>query len=466
MNKFLLQMVSVAAALFIVSCGGGGGGGDSLAGGGTSGTGTGTVSGFGSVIINDIREFQVGGSTSVTIDGEPAAQSDLKIGMVVNFTVGDDANSDLTAGTANLIAAVHQVKGPVTSLSPLAVFGQPVIATGDTLLDGFSSLSDLAVGDLLEVSGFSDGLGGVQATLLERKTSVAKWKLIGTVSNLVSGTQFKLGAQMISLSGVEIKDCAGGLQNGALVEVKATADSDVASGGVLNTATSIECKSTGLAIPDDAGASIKAGVEGLIDSFSTSSKQLVVNGQTVSYSSATVFEGGVETDLALGVKVEAEGSLDTASKVLSAAKIRFRQNQVRIEAPVDETAVSAGDLTEVIGIAVSITAQTRIDSISGPGQVEVKGFADKNGQVYATEWRDKGNQDPSDIRLEGPASNPVSNTQFEVLGAVIDVSSADSVNPSVSALFNAINAGTAEVKIQHGELSAPNIILHADIELE
>ena len=106
----------------------------------------------------------------------------------------------------------------------------------------------------------------------------------------------------------------------------------------------------------------------------------VVNGQQVVTSASTVFEGGLSSDFAVGVKLEAEGPLD-ANGAIAATKISFRSN-IRIEA--DASAVTATSLT-VLGKTVAINQLTRIDN--GPvvnGHVEVRANADRNGNLIAT----------------------------------------------------------------------------------
>lgn len=457
-------IVSLWTALLIAGCGGGGGGGGGIAGGGTSGTGTGSVSGFGSVIVNDIREFQINSSTSVTLDDDPSSQSGLKIGMVVNYQVGSDVNSTITAGTASRIDAYHEIKGPVTSINPLRVMGRTVNFTGDTRLDNITNINSIAVGNLLEVSGFSDGNGGVQATLLEGKSSIAQWKLIGTVAN-VNAAGFQIGTLTIHLNGLIPTNCGSGLQNGNTVLVKSTPDVDVASGGSLDTVLSVSCVRSGLSVPAGTSTTINAAAEGLISTLNTSARTFTINGQNVAYSSTTVFERGVEADLSLGAKVEAQGTLNATTGVLTATKIRFRQTQIKIEAPINDASVTVGQPKTLIGINVQITEATQADVMTGGHQVGVNGFVDKNGVVYATEWRNKGTQNNTDVRIEGPASNPIANSRFDILGATINVN-ANLVNPNVTVLFNAIAAGTAEVAVQHGQLTPPSTVSNADIRLK
>jgi len=446
--KFIHSVAGSALLLVLAAmsgCGDGTSGGSDgdIAGGGIGGTGSGTVTGFGSVIINDTREFALGDSTQVRIDGESGGQDDLAVGMVVRFEVGEDVNDDFTTGTASIIEATHQIKGPVTSLSPLSVLGQTVTLTGDTVLDGFSAASSLVVGDQLEVSGHADASGVVRATRLELKPAgLLSWKLVG-VATAVTADGFLIGNQQVSFNGVSARDCGGALVAGDLVEVKAAPVSGFGSGDVLGSVTDIECVSGALVVSGSAVANVIAGeIEGFVSSISTADSQFVVNGQTVSFRGATVFDGGTVDDLIVGVKLEAEGRFDTQTGVLSATKIRFREARVRIEAPVASVDIVQGESLDILGVHVIATAQTRDDDDivsagSGDQQVEVRGFVDGDGNVIAEEVRQRGNSDFTDVRLRGPVTAyDQAQSEVSVLGVAVDLSVVGSLNDSGGAVLN------------------------------
>ncbi len=93
---------ALAVALSVVACGGGGGG--SSSGSSSSATVTptssvynGSISGFGSVIVNRVR-FSTVGATTVDDDGAEVRLDDLRIGMRV--TVSGTADDSTGRGTA------------------------------------------------------------------------------------------------------------------------------------------------------------------------------------------------------------------------------------------------------------------------------------------------------------------------------------------------------------------------------
>src|SRR6185369_12133899 len=99
---------------------------------------------------------------------------------------------------------------------------------------------------------------------------------------------------------------------GSLVEVK----SSVAPAGGAVTASAVQ-------LEDKLVGGDKVRAEGIVASGDVTS--FVINGQKVVTNASTLFEGGLSSDFAVGVKVEAQGPLD-ASGAIAAVKISFRSN--------------------------------------------------------------------------------------------------------------------------------------------
>lgn len=488
-NRILLRVLTMITITGLIACGDGGGG--NLASGGISGTGQGTITGFGSIIINDIREFEFDTETKFFRDGVEVTENVFMqngVGMVTRVDIGKDVSADFTSGTAVNVSADNEVKGPVTSTSPLRVLEQTVVVTGNTILDNVpgNDIANLVLGDVLEISGFSDSNNVIQATRVEFKgnnnTGALVWKLNGTASNVTAGS-FTVGNQLVSLNGVVPRDCGVSLNNGELVEVKAAQDPGFTTGGdTLDTVTDVECKVPGLGIPDNAtGTILDAEVEGIVTTITTPG-DFIVNGQRVVTNGSTVFEGGAAEDIIVGVKLEAEGDLNTNTGILTASKIRFRETRVRIEAPLNVPGGGLGSSFIIMDIITVITNPLTEDDdglVDGSGttgnqQVEVRGFVDGSGDVIATEVRERGSADLTNVRLRGPIDNIV-NPTFEILGVTVDTATAtsifdDTVIPAQSinatTFFNRVSDGTP-VQVDNGTFSSgPPIITNGDIEIE
>jgi hypothetical protein len=392
-----------------------------------AGVGKGTITGFGSVIINQQTRLEVDDNTRVRIDGDdnPSA-SDLAEGMVVVFESGTDTTNRLTGGTALSIDAVTEVKGPVTAASPLRVLGQLVVVTGDTVLADLpgGNVSSLKVGDELEVYGFRGTNGEIQASRIQLKVGgIEVWKLSGTVTS-ATASSFRIGSQTILLNGVTPRDCAGGISNGNRVEAKFMRDPGFRPGNSLASTTGVECLSGVLPTPDNPRAyRVASEMEGVVNRI-VSASRFELNGQIVELQSQTRFRNGTRDDLVTGVRLEAEGRLNTESGVLVAREIKFKGNRVRIEAPF---AGRSGSSLSLLGIPVLITAITEDEDGIASGasglQVEVRGFVDGSGQVVAESLRERGDADIRDVRLRGPASD-IDGRGFSILGIRINTETA------------------------------------------
>lgn len=138
---------------------GGGVMGDLLAGSpGIGGTGlfsSGSISGFGSVIINTITFDET--NATVLLDGVPATSADLRLGMVaeVNGTRGTVSGT----GVAQKIAVWSIAQGAVTALqsNQFTVDGRVIQTNSATVWDGIASTSQLVNGMRVTVWGLQNG---------------------------------------------------------------------------------------------------------------------------------------------------------------------------------------------------------------------------------------------------------------------------------------------------------------------
>jgi len=190
---------------FLLACGGG----ISLSGVGSGGSGIaeGSVSGFGSVIVNGV-EYDDSNAVS-TIEGadRSTSVSAVKLGQRVRVTQSKD-------GVADTIEILPQLRGPVTSDSVvngyLQVMGQSVrvVTVSDTsgtatVVEAYDGISSIAKDDSVEVHGVwtqdaSKGIAVLVASRIE--------KLAGSYETLISGqvTSVSQGKFTLNESGVVI----------------------------------------------------------------------------------------------------------------------------------------------------------------------------------------------------------------------------------------------------------------------
>lgn len=428
-------------------------GGGQVAEGGIGGSGSGTASGYGSIWIGGNRHFPVADDAVVTLDGQPVAANSinatgqgLPLGITLEYLLADDANADLTEGTAIALEAWHQVIGPVTSVSPLTVLGQPVLVTSDTLLSNVpnDNVADLQIGDQVAVGGMPTSFGSVRATRVE-KLSVAplNWQVLGRVEGL-SANQFSIRDQIIDRAGLSTENCTDGLANGDKVVVQASVPGSFTGGDVLDTGWRLICQPEGLGLfagRADVPAQLPAAVDGVITDIDLLALTISLDGQPVDLSGTVEFLLATLSDLALGVRIEVEGTLDTATGVIRAEKLTARDPLVRITAPIDDL---VGTLLSVLGLdAVIVPGVTDLESLAPGEQVSLRGFLDSAGQLYVVAGNSLGAADPADISLAGPIS-AVDNLAgtFFVAGVPFDVATADNlVVETVDGLVEVIELG-------------------------
>src|SRR5471032_2725419 len=358
MNTKLFKslLVGFLAALMAAACGGGGGGGGMVAGVGIGGSGitsVGLVTAVGSITVNGVKlDTQ---SAAVTVDGAGSQQSDLKVGLVT--TVTGTLNSDGVTGKATSVDVDNELKGTLDSAPTItptggtfSVFGQLVLVDANTVFGNATGLADFSAGTPVEVSGFRNDSGQVQATRVEKNTAVpATSEVKGTIITVNnSASTFTLGTLTVNFANAQhVNFPAGGLSTGLLVEVKGPQP----SAGAL-TATSVEVKSGELG-PVSGEVRLEGFVNGLAGS--TPNFSFSVNGQSVTINASTAYDSGTSANLANNNRVEVEGQI--SGGVLLATKVKFEEknNDVRITTQVTVTSTTATALTVFGQPGVSVT---------------------------------------------------------------------------------------------------------------
>ncbi len=462
-NKRAVAALLLAAAisLIIAACGGGGGG--SVAGGGIGGTGVtnGTITGFGSVIVNGQKFEVVNGRTQITIDDNPSGtQTQLQLGMIVAVQYTQESGQLV----ADKIDYRSDVKGPASvnaAASTLQVLNQTVLVDNQTCVQvtddsnecvtGAAGLAALASGDSVEVCGNRDDQGQLRATRVRKKAS-SEIEIRGQMSSLnTSATTFSLNGLTVNYASAQANGkVTGTLANGATVEVKASA----APVGNVLTATEVKVESSG---GGSTGTTVE--IENLITRFASAS-DFDVGTQKVQATGSTVYENGTASNLATNLKVKVKGTLNS-SNVLVADLVSFRPT-IEIEASVSTTpASSILTLLGTPGVSVKTNSLTTFkdnrDSVPGFGFGNIaqgdylKILAQPSGsEIVAT--RVERIQAQNDVELRGVVSSKTT-TSMTILGITVQTSGAtqfeselDSQVDTQSEFFAALTAGQSVAK--------------------
>ena len=391
--------VLMSSLLFLLSCGGGITGGNSIVDGGITGTGitAGRITNFGSIFVNGIQ-FDVDNAI-FSRDGVNSQQSDFLVGEYV--LIKGDVSTTGISGKASEVIFTDSLEGQVTVASTddisLEVLGQKVKTDQLSIFHDFNSLTDLTVGNIVEVSGLRDSTGQIIASSIELKqvafiSGVSENEVKGIVSN-VNQTQmsFQLGNINVDFSNAELDDFVNGVPAaGQFVEVKS---SQPIAGNVIQAfKVELEDDSLSLSSNDD------VEIEGLVTRF-VSALDFDVSGIPVTIDSSTEFQDGTVGNLELNALVEIEGSVNSLGIVV-VDKIKFKDlnNEIRIEDSIQSINLQVNEVV-VAGTTIIIDVNTlmrdksdqevsplTINDLAVGDKVDVRGFALSDGKVMATRF--------------------------------------------------------------------------------
>ena len=310
------------------------------AGGGIGGTGSiasiasGPITGFGSVFVSG-TEYETT-DTSMMVDGQPGSQRDLKQGMLVrvNATVTERSGTNAPPlRTADALLYEDTLEGVVQSVTPtgshLVVLGQSVTITPATLIDasipGGTVLNLVPGRDLVEISGFVMGDGVIRATLIDLKTLNATtetpdYQVKGLISHHRAAQHtFEVGALTVEYRDAVLQnlpDQSRSVWDGLLVDIvgQQVSSGDGTSPRFRLTATRVRLEGLGSSDSED------AVVEGFVTRVLSPGNFFLGNLQVVS-DAGTVFQGGTNADILVGVHLEVHGRL--VGGVMTAANVEL-----------------------------------------------------------------------------------------------------------------------------------------------
>ena len=413
-KKWLLIIVS---AIFI-SCSGGEGGTGVTSSPDVS---MGIITQFGSIFVNGV-EFDTT-NTDINIEDIMASDSDLRLGMYV--TVNGTINPDGLTGVADSVSVKETIRGPVASkfgTDTLTILDQTVHIPSTARFDNVLGYSNISINDVVEISGYVKSGGVIFATRVELISSPGPdSKLFGFVENLNTSAQtFTFGGLSINYSGASFSGIAPTLlSNNEYLEVT----------GVYNAASSLLNASRIEKQSINTSSSNEVEIEGFITSVS-SPTDFMINNFPVRVDTSTVYEGGTQDELVVGMLIEVEGSL--SGSTLLATEVNFEDN-IRIEATVGtiDTTTNTMTLVDMNGFSIQANSFTEFSSDlpnglnslqPGIDSIRVRGYLlEATSTVIAR--RIDYRTPTTNITLQGEIFNLPVEPSLDILGVVIDTSS-------------------------------------------
>lgn len=393
--------------------------------GGMSGTGVsqGSIDSFGSIFVNGV-EWELGGAI-IEVDGARLGESDLRLGMVAR--VDGRFDDDRLSGRAQQVSVDDAIEGPIENAPVETIAGLErtftvlgttvVMRLGRTVFADGAVFDGLAANDVVEVSGFVDDVGAIQATRIELEgvhPARDRVELRGRVADLVRNPDdsgiFDLGPIVIRYdAATRFEDVSrASLQNGDLVEIEGT---------LLPSGTEVDASQVERESGDLGGDRDDVELEGFV-ALCPESLDYCVNGIPVDDSSATFEPSGF--DPMPGDRVEVDGRLEAG--VLIASKVESEDadelaRDVRIDAVIASVDPVARNLV-VLGVTIVADGKTRLEDDSDlddenltfaelqVGQyVEIEAIATGTSTARALSIeRDDATAGDDDVRLEGPVT--------------------------------------------------------------
>jgi hypothetical protein len=381
-----LASLSLALLTTLGACNGGAGGSDASAsaGVGSGGTGyaSGTVTGFGSVVVDGVSIDDRSASVSVEIEPGKTADGDVSLGQRVEVETASD-------GVAKRIHVLPEVLGAVEAVEAgkLVVAGQGVYINTDAsagpvtvYAGGYASLADVQVGHLVEIHAIvkldtGSGKPLLQATRIEKKASLAFVRVSSVVADLsTTAKTFKLGALTVDYSAASVVPAARQIANGQRV---------VVFGPSINNGT---LAATLVRITEPKAQGVSAQLGGVVSNYNGAALTFEVNGVTINAKNAVIVPAN--RSISNGSYVRVKGSYG-ASGELQAAKVEIRRkgdDDLQFEVTLKGSVASYLSLASfsVRGVAVD-ASQARLENC-GAGlvnemYVDVQGNISNNGIV-------------------------------------------------------------------------------------
>jgi len=363
-KNFIGYGIILSSAALLFACGGSS---DTSTTDTSSSTTSGAITAFGSIYVNG-KEIHTD-NASIYIEDEAASESDLRVGMMVHVTESSD-------GVAASVHHDDDIEGIVlsnniaagTTTGTMNIMGHTVTIDENTIFESYvnsiTTYSDIVAGNIVEVSGYSAGMGDITATRIEVKaTDLADYisrgheyiEFKGIVQNH-SGNTFDIGMMTVDYASA-ILDGMSSISDGMYVEVKSTQGIDTDTGYLI--ASKVELENDGsrdhYGDEDD-----EYEVEGKVVAITDTS--ITVGSDTFILNDSTEYEYGDKTAIMVGMMVEVEGYYNSENQLV-AKEVEIEEYDNLLEftdtvSAVESTEANVGTITLNGGQVIHVNADT------------------------------------------------------------------------------------------------------------
>jgi len=375
---------------------------------------------------------------------------------------------------AEKVHAEDELQGNVESLDAagnpqsLVVLNQTVYVDGQTeYAGGLAGYGSIVIGDLVEIHGQRDAVGGIMASRIEKLTS-GEVELKGIVSGL-AGTTFFIGLQEVDFATAVMNPTGSSPADGDRVKVEGSL-----AAGIL-VATELEL----MDLTEDPDLELQDGMEAELEGYITDLAEpnpglfaFKVNGEVVSTTAATEYSGGSSANMGNDVKVEVHGTSDGSS--LIATEVQFSEIQVELEGTASAhsaTSITIFDLTITLNDLTELPVEELVDGQRYKVEANIEGATLIADSVESVGMDNDFLQAP----VEAETGNPT--WTMTLLGIVADLSGetivfkdSDGITLTRDEFFTAVIPGTGTagtlINIQGGDYTGGTIPDISEVKLE
>lgn len=315
--KYLMSMAILMSNLLLTACTD-----TQLAEGGIGGTGisVGPITGFGSIIQNGVR-YDVSQARFIRDGVVVNNQDQYRVGEIVN--IKGTINADGNTGQATQVDYGSLLQGQITALGKdgksLYVLNQLVRTDSLTLLHGIKLFTDLAVGNVVQISGEHDAQGVIRANSLNlQQASFIKHISSQVIKGHISQVDVLTKRLVVNGVTIDYSKLASNVLPQVNQYVKITSQEPLKNNILVANNMSLAQEFVEFTQGEE------AELEGLVTAFISVSR-FAIKGQLVVTTAATQFENSSPTDIKLNALIEAEGRINNQGELV-AEEISVRQS--------------------------------------------------------------------------------------------------------------------------------------------
>lgn len=399
-SRWAQALVALACVAAVAACGGGVGSG----GTGAPSVTLGTVTGFGSIVVDGVRFDDREARIETEDRPGPSILTEARLGHRIEVEFESE-------GVAQRVRVEAELRGAVAELvsGGFKVLQQTVLVNTDPASgpvtqfgDGYTTLGDVAPGHVVEVHGVPRLQGGgyvVQATRIDRRPALlatAFVRVSGLVSDLGSDS-FKLGDLTVGFDAAAVVPAGRSLADGQRVVVLARRPASAA-------ASTLEAGQ--VRIKERVNGPVAADLAGVVSALNTAQRRFDLGGIAVDYAGAEVDPAGA-LDNRRYVRVRGRFAGDGS---FVATRVQVRKLDGEPESELRGTVADFDAATQrftVRGVTVSAAGASLHDCPGGLADglfVEAEGTLTGTG-VQATEVKCEAEPQGAVVEREGTAGS-------------------------------------------------------------